>query len=54
MFSRTRGPLKESPLLQQVGFEMFEIMTISNFTGQGENVFKSNTNWVKVIAYFRF
>ena len=28
---------REPPLLQQVGFELFEVIQISNFTGQGEN-----------------
>ena len=35
------GKIREPPLLQQVGFKMFEVITISNFTGQGEtdNIF---------------
>ena len=47
--------LREPPLLQQVGFELFEVITKPHILLDKVKItFKSNKNWVKVIAYFRF
>lgn len=45
----------EPPLLQQDGFELFEVITRSQILlDKVKMIFKSDKNWVKVIPYSCF